>query len=192
MKRWLLNFAVLMALVLCAAFCVMWRRSHFRYDALYLTRVIGPEERPVRRFFHVRSSLGRVSLCYTYQNCVRDFMNPRDRKLIGVGWVKTTTISPPAAIGFGGGWLGFESKFDSDVQRAQTRYERVIIVPHWFFAFLFMVPTIFWVRQSFKRRQTRRRQERGLCLQCGYDLRGSKERCPECGTSAKPQTAGAS
>ncbi len=28
----------------------------------------------------------------------------------------------------------------------------------------------------------RKRRKFGLCLECGYDLRGSKERCPECNT----------
>ena len=30
--------------------------------------------------------------------------------------------------------------------------------------------------------ERRRRQERGVCLWCEYDLRGSDVRCPECGT----------
>jgi hypothetical protein len=40
--------------------------------------------------------------------------------------------------------------------------------------------TIVW----FRRRARRRRTAKGLCPLCGYDLRASPSRCPECGSAA--------
>ncbi len=55
----------------------------------------------------------------------------------------------------------------------------------WFLSVPFWIPTIlFAFLSSFPLRTFYRRRKRkklGLCLKCGYDLRASKDRCPECG-----------
>jgi hypothetical protein len=54
----------------------------------------------------------------------------------------------------------------------------VVVVPCWFVAVLAaLLPGAWVVRHD---RRVRRRIER-YCEACGYDLRGSPGRCPECG-----------
>ena len=55
---------------------------------------------------------------------------------------------------------------------------RLIAVPDWFLLALFALLPLLWLRAAWSRR---RRPPPGRCI-CGYDLRASKERCPECGT----------
>ena len=52
----------------------------------------------------------------------------------------------------------------------------------WFLTPLFF-GSILVLRFILPRRQRRRRRKLGLCIKCGYDLRASKDRCPECGKS---------
>lgn len=76
-------------------------------------------------------------------------------------------------------------------------------IPNWShfnrirFSFPLWVPSLllltwgvypFLFRPRYRRWREHQRQRRGLCVSCGYDLRGLPEpRCPECGGATKSQ-----
>jgi hypothetical protein len=55
---------------------------------------------------------------------------------------------------------------------------QALFVPHWFPALLLFTPVAVW---TIRRRQQIQRVRRQLCVACGYDLRATPSRCPECG-----------
>lgn len=46
---------------------------------------------------------------------------------------------------------------------------------------VFGVLPFLWIRRQIRARAERRRRRLWTCVQCGYDLRASIDRCPECG-----------
>ena len=56
-------------------------------------------------------------------------------------------------------------------------YEAVI--PHWLFLFVSLTP---FMVTTLRQRSRTARHGRGLCANCGYDLRATPTQCPECGT----------
>jgi hypothetical protein len=53
-----------------------------------------------------------------------------------------------------------------------------ILLPYWLLCTTTAIPPLLWFRR--RRRQYRGRSEI-TCRKCGYDLRATPERCPECG-----------
>lgn len=64
---------------------------------------------------------------------------------------------------------------------------KYVILPFWFLTgALLSYPAGAFVRGCLRQR---RRRSKGLCVHCGYDLRGSPtRRCPECGLVAGART----
>jgi hypothetical protein len=90
---------------------------------------------------------------------------PTDVRPLGFGLARAITVDPPT-----GAW-----------ERRWTHW--AVSVPYWFLALLFAALPA-WRCVGWVSRRSRRRA--GHCLACGYDLRASAERCPECGTLPTP------
>jgi hypothetical protein len=54
--------------------------------------------------------------------------------------------------------------------------------PCWFLQLMTLILPVAWL---VKRRLRLQRERKGQCRRCGYDLRATPERCPECGMDAE-------
>ncbi len=82
------------------------------------------------------------------------------------------------------GYAGFGWGVTTDLGRVASRD---VVVPLWAVTMATAIMPALALRQWIRRR--RRRPGTGLCPVCGYDLRATPGRCPECG--AVPKAKGA-
>jgi hypothetical protein len=167
-RRHLLNVLTALSLLLLVGVVVFGARSH----------VIGDELRWLRPpwIFEVLSSGG----------------------LVRVGWGRFDEKTYPPRLGWSGTFWPFERETDTyefDLHRRATfgfGYERwtwnskaltadtrLVTFPFWLPALVCAgLPAAAVVRLVRARRRVRRG---GVCTACGYDLRATPGKCPECG-----------
>jgi hypothetical protein len=88
----------------------------------------------------------------------------------------STYYPPPPATFLGRVGLYLTAYSEGHDSGGHSRY--ALTVPYWLMvAATAASPVTFLI----SRRRRRRAQLAGLCLWCGYDLRATPDRCPECG-----------
>jgi hypothetical protein len=193
-KRRLFNLQTLLSLVLCVAVVVLWGRSyHYVDEAAYQSPRVGLVD-----WQAIVCSMGGhlVYSCSTHEYAVPPTGKspPQDIGFSygsGGGWdageavfyVKELDRVQDAGTYMrlrGWGFHFARSKFH-DTRPGQVGVYRTtkVHLPLWFLTTLFAFPPAYRSIRWWRRRRT---ILRGLCRRCGYDLRASPERCPECGT----------
>ena len=66
-----------------------------------------------------------------------------------------------------------------------TRTGWCIFIPRYALVAAFAIAPAIWCFQTRRLIATNRRRKEGQCLACGYDLRATPDRCPECGEVPK-------
>jgi hypothetical protein len=170
MRSRLLNFAAIASLLLLVAAGTMWARSRRMWEW-------AAHQTDSGRLYTVTSRFGALDLDVTdgwRAGTFRPLELHSDSILID----HLDAPSEWSALGFGvnrraqtvgvqGGWSAPSSGTS-------------LIVPYW--SLCVAAPaTPAAVARSRMRRWRRRRS--GRCVECGYDLRGTPERCPECGAA---------
>jgi hypothetical protein len=102
-------------------------------------------------------------------------------------WISRLPLPSPdaksVAINFGSGTIQFVRGL-ATVNSFPLREDRLtclsVVLPAWFLVCLLgILPAYVWTSHFLT---TRKRRRMGLCPKCGYDLRATPDRCPECGT----------
>jgi hypothetical protein len=167
------------SLLLAVAVTALWIRSYGTVDALAVAKFYGRFLRgdwtiEVGRDRSLRSDRGVL-----WYSCLEgEGVGP-------VGWRWYSGL--PQGGYFDPSWHGF---FADDFI---SRHERVhtLAIPHWIAVAAFTLLPGIWLWQFRAQRRRNRRYSTTHCGTCGYDLRASKDRCPECGTPIPSLTGAA-
>jgi hypothetical protein len=187
MKRvwqWLFNLAAAVSLILCVATAVLWARSYPGENWVRggpETMVLQTHDGRLLIERHVRTVMRFTGQPPTTLRSLNELDDPaagssawRHAPWSGREWAPGKTRS-----GFGTrSAMGGATINVGNLQLYQVQRSQAYFVPLWFPLLLSLVLPGIWLQRWITRH---RRVPPGICVACGYDLRATPDRCPECG-----------
>lgn len=190
-RRWIVEITSAGCFLLASAAMILWARSWDHYDELNYWRTSPPRAEVVH--CELISEGGAL-----FFNCYHAHyaFSPREIEraaLVAAGskwqltgmpirqYGKSRCVWPPfRTFNIGGRTL---SSPRTRFLPPEVRSEFVAAAPYWAILFVTAVPLVGRTASVLRRRRRRQQEQRGACPNCGYDLRGSPDRCPECGAA---------
>jgi hypothetical protein len=188
MRRWIFNIAAVFSMLLFAALLTLWIRSYEHEEGIAMVWFDTPPNAPsAGEYFVIVEGdtlyVAKGGLWLTWMGSGPQ-SSGWSRRLNRPGFYSHPVPAPqnplhssnidegPWTLGFACGRVDYPS-FSG--QPAEYRVRS----PLWFPTLLTLTMPMLWLHC---RRKCRRLRLSGFCVKCGYDLRASKDRCPECGT----------
>ncbi len=202
LHRWLLSALAALSLLLAAVTAIVWVRSYWIQDSLLWT------DDSFQPYIYTESrkvvcAHGGLQLWHEYWEWHGDldgfipwghrFEHTSSRSPVYPYFINQRVQTPPTTDirfkGFEIVYLNYRDSFlvtDKMGKRPmQIVRQQSITLPLAVIFLPAMILAALWKRRETKQR---RRFAQGLCATCGYDLRATPGRCPECGTvPAKPE-----
>jgi hypothetical protein len=172
-RRFIRNALILLSLLLCITSILMWQRSYRVADGVTHGRNgYALDGTLIRRIRGVESRNGRLHIGFgQFSSVMFNSVSPREEGF------HTSHASPVLHEASGGevwAFSGFQYK-----RWGQTTVLdiRSLAIPYWFLSVTFGLWPMFWLTSRVRRK----RKFAHLCPTCGYDMRATPSRCPECG-----------
>jgi hypothetical protein len=182
-KRRLFNLLLVLSVLAFVLTVGLWLRSHWATDAVLYSSQSLDGQHGYDRAVDVWSLSGSVSIVLSrYQTNLADVpLENRTPYTKAVRWSGPVSGLPSTSYAEFQ-LLGFAYHPQTNVTPRQIKSTRWLLIPYWSAALLTAALPITWCISASRRKRMQRREQR-LCEICGYDLRATPERCPECGTN---------
>jgi hypothetical protein len=164
----ILNGLTVLSIVLCLTTLGLWLRSYWVHDL----------------FEHCDQGTRRHQLAESYDGLLYLLVEQDEMGIFAsftsvAGFHYHSRVVRGREMGFAWSFLGFDGSRGSWADFPSCEYQYYVVIPDWFILTIgAILPS---VRGTFALRR-RRAWVPGHCRNCGYDLRATPERCPECGS----------